>query len=186
MTASATTRPLGPQALRLGLVNVLLTSKGLKFSPVAFLYYVAPLCAATLLIPWLATELPSLSHHHFRAVRRTGPLTLLANASVAFLLNLVRPHSWRESGALLLSWSVTCPRLCVPLVRPVCDDEAHQAHALLTITLTVTSYCYTQATMALIKHTSALTLNVSGVFKDLLLIVYSVSCNGRNSRGNRT
>eukprot|EP00966_Prymnesium_polylepis_P276001 6376585-Prymnesium_polylepis.1 len=28
--------------------------------------------------------------------------------------------------------------------------------------------------MALIKHTSALTLNVSGVFKDLLLIVYSV------------
>ena len=81
---------------------MLLTSKGLKLSPVAFLYYVAPLCAATLLIPWLATELPSLSHHHFRAVRRTGPLTLLANASVAFLLNLVRPRSWRESGALLL------------------------------------------------------------------------------------
>jgi predicted component of type VI protein secretion system len=32
--------------------------------------------------------------------------------------------------------------------------------------------------MALIKHTSALTLNVSGVFKDLLLIFYSVRSDG--------
>ena len=110
------------EALRLGLVNLLLTSKGVKFSPIAFLYYVAPLCAAALLLPWLVTELPRLSHHNFRAVHRAGALTLLANASVAFLLNL--------------------------------------------------------ATMALIKHTSALTLNVSGVFKDLLLIVYSVIVSG--------
>ena len=34
------------------------------------------------------------------------------------------------------------------------------------------------ATMALIKHTSALTLNVSGVFKDLLLIGWSVAVSG--------
>ena len=32
--------------------------------------------------------------------------------------------------------------------------------------------------MALIKHTSALTLNVSGVFKDILLIVWSVVVSG--------
>ena len=34
------------------------------------------------------------------------------------------------------------------------------------------------ATMALIKHTSALTLNVSGVFKDIGLIVWSVLVSG--------
>lgn len=34
------------------------------------------------------------------------------------------------------------------------------------------------ATMALIKHTSALTLNVAGVGKDLLLIGYSVTLSG--------
>jgi len=113
---------VGAEALRLGLVNLLLTSKGVKFSPIAFLYYIAPLCALSLLLPWAVSELPLLSQHNFRALRKAGALTLLANASVAFALNL--------------------------------------------------------ATMALIKHTSALTLNVSGVFKDLLLIVYSVVVSG--------
>ncbi|KAL1510812.1 hypothetical protein AB1Y20_007096 [Prymnesium parvum] len=110
------------EALRLGLVNLLLTSRGVRFTPVAFLYYAAPLCALALLAPWAVSELPQLSEHRFRAVRKVGCLTLLANASVAFILNL--------------------------------------------------------ATMALIKHTSALTLNVSGVFKDLLLICYSVLVSG--------
>ena len=110
------------EALRLGLVNLLLTSKGVRFSPLAFLYYVAPLCALALLLPWAITELPELSKHRFAAMRHVGFGILLANASVAFFLNL--------------------------------------------------------ATMALIKNTSALTLNVSGVFKDLLLIVFSVVVSG--------
>ena len=110
------------EALRLGLVNVLITSRGLRFSPLAFLYYVAPLCAASLIVPWAVTELPSLSRHRFAAIRHVGVPMLLANASIAFFLNL--------------------------------------------------------ATMALIKHTSALTLNVSGVFKDLLLIAWSVLISG--------
>jgi len=110
------------EALRLGLVNLLLTSRGLRFSPLSFLYYVAPLCALALFVPWVITELPELSRHRFAAIRHVGALKLLANASIAFLLNL--------------------------------------------------------ATMALIKHTSALTLNVSGVFKDLLLIGYSVVVSG--------
>lgn len=94
----------------------------MKLSPLAFLYYVAPLCAVVLALPVALLELPKLSAHQFHAVRRVGVLTLLLNASVAFALNL--------------------------------------------------------ATMALIKNTSALTLNVSGVFKDLLLILWSVVVSG--------
>ena len=75
---------------------------------------VAPLCAAVLLPAWLYLEARAVFAHHGAQLRRVGVPMLLANASVAFLLNL--------------------------------------------------------STMALIKHTSALTLNVSGVFKDLLLI----------------
>ena len=41
-----------------------------------------------------------------------------------------------------------------------------------------TSFALNIATMALIKHTSALTLNVAGVGKDLLLIGYSVVLSG--------
>lgn len=110
------------EALRLCTVQISLTSRGLKLSPVAFLYYVAPLCALVLVPPWLATEAALVTKHHAAPMRRVGVLLLLLNASVAFLLNL--------------------------------------------------------ATMALIKSTSALTLNVSGVAKDLLLIGWSVVVSG--------
>ena len=110
------------EALRLCAVSIALTSKGLKLSPIAFLYFVAPICAAALLPAWLWAEASQVSRNTFAPVRKVGGITLLLNASVAFLLNL--------------------------------------------------------ATMALIKHTSALTLNVSGVFKDVLLILWSVVVSG--------
>ena len=110
------------EALRLCLVNVALTGNGLKFPPLTFLSIVAPLCFGVLLPAWLVLEAKEVSRHSFASFRHVGYFTLLANSSVAFLLNL--------------------------------------------------------ATMALIKHTSALTLNVSGVFKDLLLIGYSVVVSG--------
>lgn len=113
---------VGCEALRLCLVNMLLSSKGLKFSPISSLYYIAPICFGALFLPWLFMEARLVAMHRFGPIRRVGPLLLLANASVAFLLNL--------------------------------------------------------ATMALIKHTSALTLNVSGVFKDILLILWSVAISG--------
>ena len=110
------------EALRLCLVNVALTGNGLKFPPLTFLSIVAPLCFGVLLPAWLVLEAKEVSRHSFASFRHVGYFTLLANSSVAFLLNL--------------------------------------------------------ATMALIKHTSALTLNVSGVFKDILLIGYSVVVSG--------
>jgi len=110
------------EAMRLCLVNIALTSKGFKLSPIAFLYFVAPLCVVALLPAWLWFEASAISHNHFGPVRRTGVGMLLLNSSVAFFLNL--------------------------------------------------------ATMALIKNTSALTLNVAGVFKDVLLIIWSVLISG--------
>lgn len=110
------------EALRLCLVNIALTARGIKLSSVTFLSVVAPLCALVLLPAWVYLEAPSVSKNHFAPVRHVGFAVLLANASVAFLLNL--------------------------------------------------------STMALIKHTSALTLNISGVFKDLGLIGWSVAVSG--------
>lgn len=110
------------EALRLCLVNIALTARGIKLSSVTFLSVVAPLCAAVLLPAWLYLEYPGVSKHHWSPVRKVGFAVLFANASVAFLLNL--------------------------------------------------------STMALIKHTSALTLNISGVFKDLGLIGWSVIVSG--------
>ena len=113
---------IGAEAVRLCLVNILLTSRGLKLSPIASLYLIAPLCAVCLLPMWALFEAPRLAHRGLDAFRVVGPLVFAANLSLAFTLNL--------------------------------------------------------ATMALIKHTSALTLNVAGVVKDLLLIGYSIAVSG--------
>jgi len=113
---------VGAEALRLCLVNMLLTSKGLRLSSLATLYYVAPACALCLFPPWLWWEGRPLLHHHMAPLHHVGAPLLLLNASVVVLLNL--------------------------------------------------------STMALIKHTSALTLNVSGVFKDIGLILWSVYVSG--------
>jgi len=109
------------EAMRLCLVNVLLVSKGVKLSSLASLYYIAPTCLLCLLLPWAHLEAPAILAD-LGVFSRTGYVTLLANSSIAFCLNI--------------------------------------------------------ATMALIKHTSALTLNVAGVFKDLLLILWSVIVSG--------
>ena len=103
------------EGVRLCLVNMLLTSsRGLKLSSIANLYYIAPACMLSLLGPWALLEAESVLANSAEALRREGFLVLLSNSCVAFALNL--------------------------------------------------------ATLALIKRTSALTLNVAGVVKDLLLI----------------
>ena len=51
-------------------------------------------------------------------------------------------------------------------------------HACVAGASLCTAFALNIATMALIKHTSALTLNVAGVGKDLLLIGYSVALSG--------
>lgn len=110
------------EGLRLCLINVLLTSKGLKLSSIANLFYIAPTSLVCLIGPWALFEAPFVLADSAAAMRKVGFVTLLANSSVAFLLNL--------------------------------------------------------ATLALIKHTSALTLNVAGVVKDFLLIAWSVTLHG--------
>ena len=94
----------------------------MSLSPIASLYYIAPTCFLCLLIPWAHFEARAVLAGEGAAFRTVGALTLLANASLAFALNI--------------------------------------------------------GTMALIKHTSALTLNVAGVAKDLLLIIWSVVVSG--------
>ena len=72
------------EALRLCLVNMALG----QVPALTFLSIVAPLCFCVLLPAWITLEAKHVSRHHFAAIRHVGGLTLLANASVAFFLNL--------------------------------------------------------------------------------------------------
>lgn len=73
------------EATRLVMVERLLSSAEYKMDPLVSLYYFAPICAIMNGMVALVFEVP---HLHLADIYRVGILTLLANASVAFLLNV--------------------------------------------------------------------------------------------------
>lgn len=87
------------EATRLVMVQRLLSSADFKMDPMVSLYYYAPACAAINGVITLFIEAPKMS---MDAIYNLGIVTLIANAFVAFLLNvsvvlLVRSHSLSSS-----------------------------------------------------------------------------------------
>ena len=73
------------EAIRLVMVQRLLSSAEFKMDPLVSLYYFAPACAAMNGLVCLVWEIPKMSTADLWNV---GLLTLLANAVIAFLLNV--------------------------------------------------------------------------------------------------
>ncbi|KAJ6119980.1 sugar phosphate/phosphate translocator [Penicillium sp. IBT 18751x] len=72
------------EALRLVMVQRLLSSAEFKMDPLVSLYYYAPACAITNGVVTLFTDLPRMTMNDIYSL---GIMTLIANALVAFLLN---------------------------------------------------------------------------------------------------
>lgn len=73
------------EAIRLVMVQQLLSSAEYKMDPLVSLYYFAPVCAAMNFVMYVIFEGSSLDMSH---IAHVGLLTLLANAMVAFCLNV--------------------------------------------------------------------------------------------------
>lgn len=73
------------EAVRICMVQRLLQGDEFKMDPLVSLYYYAPACATMNLVVALFMEVPYISSAEVYAV---GLWTFLANASVAFLLNV--------------------------------------------------------------------------------------------------
>jgi hypothetical protein len=73
------------EATRLAMVERLLSSTEFKMEPMVSLYYFAPVCAVMNGCVALFLEIPNIS---VDKVMDLGLFTLLANASIAFMLNL--------------------------------------------------------------------------------------------------
>lgn len=86
------------EALRLVMVQKLLSSAEYKMDPLVSLYYFAPVCAIMNFCVAAVIEIPYIKMDE---VYHVGLLTLLANACIAFALNvsvvfLVRYHVSKE------------------------------------------------------------------------------------------
>lgn len=92
------------EALRLVMVQRLLSAGDFKMDPLVSLYYYAPACAVTNAVITLFVEGPRITMGDIYAI---GPFILVANALVAFFLNV--------SSVLLVSKSNPPPLSCFPL-----------------------------------------------------------------------
>ncbi|KAK4981268.1 hypothetical protein LTR66_010126 [Elasticomyces elasticus] len=90
------------EALRLALVQRLLSSAEFKMDPLVSLYYFAPACAVMNAIVALIVEIPKMS---FDDIARVGYLTLLLNAFIAFALNVSVVFLIGRTSSLVLTLS---------------------------------------------------------------------------------
>lgn len=73
------------EAIRLVMIQILLSGEGQSMDPLVSLYYYAPVCAVMNFLVAVAMEFSSFQ---LADVWRAGVFTLLLNAGVAFLLNV--------------------------------------------------------------------------------------------------
>jgi hypothetical protein len=101
------------EAIRLTLVERLLSSAEFKMDPLVSLYYFAPVCAIMNGITSLVVEVPTM---HMSDIYKVGFGVLIANAMVAFLLNvsvvfLVCRYVFIALSALLTDHRLAKPHL---------------------------------------------------------------------------
>lgn len=72
------------EAIRVVMIQVMLSGEGMNMDPLVGLYYYAPVCAAINFVVAVAIEMP---HFSWDNVVQAGPFMLLLNAAVAFLLS---------------------------------------------------------------------------------------------------
>jgi drug/metabolite transporter (DMT)-like permease len=90
------------EAVRLCMVERLLSSAEFKMDPLVSLYYYAPACAIMNGVVCLFTELPVMT---MEDINRVGGFTLTANALVAFLLNVSVVFLIGKTSSLVLTLS---------------------------------------------------------------------------------
>ncbi|CAI5502148.1 unnamed protein product [Closterium sp. Naga37s-1] len=75
------------EALRLVLIQILLTAKGVSLNPITSLYYISPVCLLFLSLPWILVEYPRLAPS-LTIPAQPALVLFLANCACAFSLNL--------------------------------------------------------------------------------------------------
>ncbi|KAG6035377.1 hypothetical protein E4U41_006101 [Claviceps citrina] len=88
------------EAIRIIMIQVLLSGDGMKMDPLVGLYYFAPVCAAMNLLVAVPSELPKFT---WTAVSNVGFGMLLLNASIAFLLNVTSVFLIGRTSGLVMT-----------------------------------------------------------------------------------
>ncbi|KAK3378198.1 triose-phosphate transporter family-domain-containing protein [Podospora didyma] len=88
------------EAVRLVMIQVLLSDDGQKMDPLVSLYYYAPVCAAMNILIAIPSE---ASEFHFADLAKAGYGLLLLNAMVAFMLNVCSVFLIGKTSSLVMT-----------------------------------------------------------------------------------
>ncbi|PMD46184.1 TPT-domain-containing protein, partial [Hyaloscypha variabilis F] len=88
------------EAVRLILIQILLSDSGQAMDPLVSLYYYAPICALFNFLIALITDLPTFT---LSTLTRVGPSTLLLNAILAFMLNASSVFLLGKTSGLIMT-----------------------------------------------------------------------------------
>jgi hypothetical protein len=86
------------EAMRLVMIQLLLSGEDMKMDPMVSLYFFAPVCAVMNIFVALWTEIPTFK---FEDLAQTGMFLLIMNALVAFMLNVASVFLVRIIGTNL-------------------------------------------------------------------------------------
>lgn len=132
------------EAMRLVMIQVMLSGEGLNMDPLVSLYYYAPVCAFMNFLVACTSELPRFQ---WDDLARTGYAMLFINALVAFLLNVA---------------SVSLVRNSNPPLSPLSFNKFHP------------KFPHADLIALQIGKTSGLVMTLTGIFKSILLVIVSV------------
>ncbi|KAM5374900.1 hypothetical protein ACJZ2D_006244 [Fusarium nematophilum] len=90
------------EAVRLVMIQVMLSAEGLRMDPLVGLYYYAPVCAIMNLVVVFFSEGPSFQ---WEDVAKTGYGMLFLNAFLAFILNIVSVFLIGKTSGLVMALS---------------------------------------------------------------------------------
>lgn len=88
------------EAIRIVMIQVLLSGDGMKMDPLVGLYYFAPVCAVMNFLVAVPSELPRFT---WAAVSDVGISILILNASIAFLLNITSVFLIGRTSGLVMT-----------------------------------------------------------------------------------
>ncbi|KHO01403.1 uncharacterized protein MAM_00404 [Metarhizium album ARSEF 1941] len=88
------------EAIRIIMIQVLLSNDGMKMDPLVGLYYFAPVCAVMNFLVAMPSELPNFS---WAAVSNVGAGMLFLNACIAFLLNITSVFLIGRTSGLVMT-----------------------------------------------------------------------------------
>ncbi|RDA92338.1 hypothetical protein CP533_4385 [Ophiocordyceps camponoti-saundersi (nom. inval.)] len=90
------------EAIRVVMIQVMLSSQGLNMDPLVGLYYYAPVCAATNIVVAFFTEIPRFE---WDDLAKVGLSMLFLNALIAFMLNVASVFLIGKTSGLVMTLS---------------------------------------------------------------------------------